>query len=107
MSIIFWINLRDNIYAQWNQQSPFPTGGDLNGVTADSYSMQITVHKNLGQGVFPVPNLFERGTSTAGSLDAAYIDNDGDLDVIEFTIQLLTEESYRRYIGENGKSLVT
>ncbi len=31
-------------------------------LTADSYSMQITVHKNLGQGVFPVPDLFDTGT---------------------------------------------
>jgi FG-GAP-like repeat len=56
--------------------------GKIDVLTADSYSMQITVHKNLGQGVFPVPDLFETGTSSAGSLDAADIDSDGDLDLI-------------------------
>ncbi|MBS1551646.1 MAG: T9SS type A sorting domain-containing protein [Bacteroidetes bacterium] len=56
--------------------------GKTDILTADSYSMQVTVHKNLGQGVFPVANLFETGISIAGSLDASDIDNDGDLDVI-------------------------
>ncbi|MEO8210454.1 MAG: VCBS repeat-containing protein, partial [bacterium] len=56
--------------------------GKIDIVTADSYSMQLTVHKNLGLGVFSVPDLFETGTSIAGSTDAADIDNDGDIDVI-------------------------
>lgn len=56
--------------------------GKIDILTADSYSMQITVHKNLGLGIFPVPDVFETGSSIAGSLDAADIDNDGDLDVV-------------------------
>ncbi len=56
--------------------------GKTDLLTTDSYSMQVTVHKNLGLGVFPVAKLFETGISIAGSIDASDIDNDGDLDVI-------------------------
>jgi len=56
--------------------------GKIDILTADSYSMQITVHKNLGQGIFPVPELSETGISIGGNTDASDIDNDGDLDVI-------------------------
>ncbi len=52
-------------------------------LTADSYSMQITVHKNFGQGVFPLPQLIDlSGSEIVGSLDAADIDGDGLLDVV-------------------------
>jgi hypothetical protein len=51
-------------------------------LTADSYSMAITVHKNLGNGVFPKQPLYETGNSIAGCVDAADIDGDGDLDVV-------------------------
>jgi hypothetical protein len=51
-------------------------------LTTDSYSTQITVHKNFGNANFPNPRLFPTGNSVAGSVDAADIDNDGDLDVV-------------------------
>jgi hypothetical protein len=65
-------------------------------LTADSYSMQITVHKNFGQGTFPLPHLFDTGNSIAGSVDAADIDGDGDLDVV-------TSASGRAVVGVTVK----
>ncbi|MEO8665706.1 MAG: T9SS type A sorting domain-containing protein [Ignavibacteria bacterium] len=56
--------------------------GKTDIVTTDSYSMMATVHKNPGNGIFFVPNTFETGISIAGSVDAADIDGDNDLDLI-------------------------
>ena len=51
-------------------------------VTVDWYSLQVTVHKNLGKAIFPVPVLYNTNNGVPGSLDAADIDGDGDLDVV-------------------------
>lgn len=51
-------------------------------LTADTYSMQLTVHKNYGNANFPTPALYKSNTASAGSLDVADIDHDGDLDVV-------------------------
>jgi hypothetical protein len=62
--------------------------GDMNNdgmidiLTADSYSMQITIHKNPGDGIFPVPSNFETGNSFSASIDFADIDGDLDLDAV-------------------------
>ena len=63
--------------------------GDVDGdglvdiLTADSYSMQITVHRNFGGGLFPLPHLDPLGgTHAAGSIDAADIDGDGLRDIV-------------------------
>lgn len=56
--------------------------GKIDILTADSYSMQFTVHKNPGTGIFPVPPTFETGNSFSASVDAADIDGDLDLDVV-------------------------
>jgi hypothetical protein len=56
--------------------------GRIDILTADSYSMQITVHRNFGQTTFPLPHLYDTGSSFAASVDAADIDGDGDLDVV-------------------------
>jgi hypothetical protein len=51
-------------------------------ITADWYSLQVTVHKNYGNAGFPIPARFKSNNASAGSLDAADIDGDGDLDVV-------------------------
>lgn len=56
--------------------------GKTDVLTADSYSMQITFHKNPGTGVLPVPATFETGNSVAASVDYADIDGDRDLDAL-------------------------
>jgi hypothetical protein len=56
--------------------------GRIDILTADSYSMQITMHRNFGQTTFPLPHLYDTGSSFAASVDAADIDGDGDLDVV-------------------------
>lgn len=56
--------------------------GKIDILTSDSYSMQFTVHKNPGTGVFPVPSTFETGNSFSASVDFADIDGDLDLDAV-------------------------
>lgn len=56
--------------------------GKTDVLTADSYSMQITVHKNPGSGILPVPATFETGNSFSASVDFADIDGDQDLDAL-------------------------
>ncbi|MBK8552063.1 MAG: T9SS type A sorting domain-containing protein [Ignavibacteria bacterium] len=56
--------------------------GKIDILTSDSYSMQITVHKNPGTGIFPVPSTFETGNSFSASVDFADIDGDLDLDAV-------------------------
>ncbi len=56
--------------------------GKTDIMTADSYSMQFTVHKNPGNGVFHVPAAFETGNSFSASVDFADIDGDLDLDAV-------------------------
>jgi hypothetical protein len=52
-------------------------------LTADSYSMQITVHKNQGQGIFPFPLLSDLvGSQIAGSIDAADINGNSRKDIV-------------------------
>jgi hypothetical protein len=50
-------------------------------LTGDDYSMQVTFHKNYGNALFPSPARYSIPNIT-GSLDAADIDGDGDLDVL-------------------------
>jgi hypothetical protein len=61
--------------------------GDVDGdqisdvITTDNSSVQITVHKNLGNGTFFIPQLYLANPNSA-FIDAADIDNDGDLDLV-------------------------
>lgn len=61
--------------------------GDVNGdnladvLTTDNSSLQITVHHNVGNGSFVIPQLYLT-LPISGSLDAEDVDNDGDLDLI-------------------------
>jgi hypothetical protein len=51
-------------------------------ITSDWYSLQVTVHRNLGQANFGVPPVYNSNNMFPGSLDASDIDADGDLDVV-------------------------
>lgn len=52
-------------------------------LTLDSYSRELTVHRNLGTGQFPEQTLFTAGVPwLAGTIEAADLDNDGDLDIV-------------------------
>jgi len=56
--------------------------GDTDILTVDNYSNELTVHPNNGTGQFPSPVLFSTGfPSISNKLEAADIDNDGDLDI--------------------------
>ncbi len=55
--------------------------GTLDVLTADNYSMEVTVRFNPGNAIFYVPPM-STTNPIAGSLDAADIDLDGDLDVV-------------------------
>ncbi len=51
-------------------------------LSADRYSMAVTVHKNPGDGAFPVlATRYPSGTSTTLHLVAGDVDGDGDLDL--------------------------
>jgi hypothetical protein len=57
--------------------------GDADVLTVDNYSNMLTVHPNNGTGQFPTPVLYSSGIpNTTTKLDAADIDNDGDLDIV-------------------------
>lgn len=56
--------------------------GDDDVLTVDKYSNMLTVHPNNGSEQFPTPVLFSAGfPETSTKLEAADIDNDGDLDI--------------------------
>ncbi|MDX1384758.1 MAG: VCBS repeat-containing protein, partial [Thermoanaerobaculia bacterium] len=56
--------------------------GDIDLLSADRYSMAVTVHRNPGNGVFPVlATRYDTGTFTTLHLVAGDTDGDGDLDV--------------------------
>lgn len=56
--------------------------GDADLVSADRYSMAVTVHRNPGDGRFPVlASRHPSGTSTTLHLVAGDVDDDGDLDL--------------------------
>ena len=57
--------------------------GDNDVLTIDNYSNELTVHPNNGSGQFPFPVLFSNGVPMVSTkLDAADVDNDGDLDIV-------------------------
>ncbi|MEO8086563.1 MAG: T9SS type A sorting domain-containing protein [Bacteroidota bacterium] len=57
--------------------------GDEDLLTVDNYSNELTMHRNNGSGQFPTPVLFSAGLPIVTTkLDAADIDNDGDLDIV-------------------------
>lgn len=52
-------------------------------LTLDSYSRELTVHPNRGNGQFPDQTLFTAGVpSLSGIIESADLDNDGDLDIV-------------------------
>ncbi|QQS34345.1 MAG: VCBS repeat-containing protein [Acidobacteriota bacterium] len=56
--------------------------GSLDLLSADRYSMAVTVHKNPGDGQFPVHSpRYPSGTGTTLHLVAGDVDGDGDLDL--------------------------
>jgi len=56
--------------------------GNKDILTADFSSCMITFHKNFGNGDFPSPGLYPTNSIIASFMDAADIDNDGDLDLL-------------------------
>ncbi len=55
--------------------------GDLDLISIDNYSLEVTVDYNSGDGHFPLPRLFTVAPIST-FLDAGDIDGDGDLDIV-------------------------
>jgi len=55
--------------------------GDRDILTSDYSTCMITVHKNFGNAYFPAPVLYETNSFISSFMDAADIDEDGDIDL--------------------------
>jgi len=56
--------------------------GKIDILTTDESSLMVTFHRNFGNAYFPTPGLYPTNSFIASFLDAADIDDDGDLDVL-------------------------
>ncbi len=69
-------------------------------LSADRYSMAVTVHRNPGNGVFPVLGPVFEATSLNIRMDVGDVDGDGDLDVFTSTESTGRKGSLLRNLGE-------
>jgi len=76
-------------------------------ITSDFYSIQVTVHQNAGNAVFPLPPFFTTNNSSAGSLDAADIDGDGDLDLVTSASSIAAVGVVVTVLKNNGNGTFT
>lgn len=71
-------------------------------ITSDFYSIEVTVHKNAGNAKFPIPSFYATNSSSSGSLDAADIDGDDDLDLVTSASGIAAVGSKVTVLKNNG-----
>ena len=74
--------------------------GDV--ITVANSSAAVTVHKNLGNGSFPVLTRYEVA-SLSDAVESADIDNDGDIDiVVNGVVDIVSNDGVVKILKNNG-----
>jgi hypothetical protein len=75
--------------------------GDLDLLTADRFSMMVTVHENAGEGIGRLTTLYQAAFLNI-LLDTGDVDGDGDLDVFTSTESTGSEGALLRNNGDGS-----
>ena len=77
-------------------------GGHGDVITVANSSAAVTVHKNLGNGSFPVLTRYEVA-SLSDAVESADIDNDGDIDiVVNGVVDIVSNDGVVKILKNNG-----